>query len=230
MRIRGELAKFGIRVSASTIRTLLRANGLGPAPRRHGPTWSEFLRAQANVILALDFFTAETVLLRTLYVLFAIHIATRRVMILGVTRNPDSAWVTQQARNLAMGERLQGIRFAIRDRDSKYSAPFDEVLRTEGAKIVKTPILSPRANAHAERWVRTARAECLDWILVLGRRHLEQVLRTYAAHYNRARPHRGRELKTPEPRPDPAPWRADGARIRRHDVLGGLIREYELAA
>jgi hypothetical protein len=211
VRIRGELAKLGIRVSATTIRTLLRGSGLGPAPRRQGPTWSEFLRAQAKGILALDFFTAETVLLQTLHVLFAIHIATRPVMILGVTRSPDSAWVTQQVRNLAVREGLAGIRFAIRDRDSKYSGPFDEVLRTEGVKIVKTPIRSPPANAFAERWVRTARAECLDWILVLGRRHLERVLRTYAAHYDKARPHRGLELKTPEPRPDPAPWPADGA-------------------
>jgi hypothetical protein len=230
IRIRGELAKLGIRVSATKIRTLLRANALGPAPRRHGPTWSEFLGSQAEAILALDFFTAETVLLRTLYVLFAIHIATRRVMILGVTGNPDSAWVTQQARNLAVGEGLGGIRFAIRDRDSKFSGPFDEVLRSEGVRVVKTPIRSPRANAHAERWVRTARAECLDWMLVLGRGHLERVLRTYAAHYNRARPHRGLELKTPEPQLDPARWSAEGARVRTHAVLGGLIREYELAA
>jgi putative transposase len=230
LRIRGELAKLGIRVSATTIRTLLRANGLGPAPRRNGPTWSEFLRAQANGILALDFFTMETVLLRTMFVLFAIHIATRRVMILGVTPSPDSAWVAQQARNLAVGERLRGIRFVIRDRDAKYARPFDEVLLTEGVKIVKTPIRSPRANAHAERWVRSARAECLDWTLIFGRRHLERVLRTYAVHHNRARPHRGLELGTPEPRPDPAHWPADGARVRTRDVLGGLIHEYELAA
>jgi len=230
IRIRGELAKLGIWVSATKIRTLLRANGLGPAPRRDGPTWSEFLRSQADAILALDFFTTESVLLRTLYVLFAIELGTRRLHILGVTRNPDSAWVTQQARNLAVGEGLHGIRFAIRDRDSKFSGPFDEVLRSEGVKIVKTPIRAPRANAHAERWIRTARAECLDWILVLGRRHLERVLRTYAFHYNRARPHRGLELKTPERRLDPGRWPADGARVRTRDMLGGLIREYEVAA
>jgi transposase len=109
LRIRGELAKLGIRVSATTIRTLLRANGLGPAPRREGPTWSEFLRSQAQGILALDFFTVETALLHTLYVLFAIHVGSRQVHVLGVTRNPDSAWVTQQTRNLAVGERLQGL-------------------------------------------------------------------------------------------------------------------------
>jgi hypothetical protein len=229
IRIRGELAKLGIRVSATKIRTLLRANGIGPAPRRHGPTWSTFLRSQAEAILALDFFTAETVFLQTLYVLFAIHIATRRVTVLGVTRNPDSAWVTQQARNLAMGESLRGVRYVIRDRDSKFSGPFDDVLRSEGARIIKTPVRAPQANAHAERWIRTARVECLDWMLVLGRRHLEHVLRGYTAHYNQARPHRGLELKTPEPRRHPAPP-AEGIRIRRRDVLAGLIHEYERAA
>ena len=230
VRIRGELAKLGVKVSATKIRTLLRRAGLGPAPRRGGPTWSEFLRAQARGILAFDFFTVETLMLRTLYVLFAIEVGSRRVHILGITRNPDSAWVTQQARNLVVGERLQGVGFLIRDRDSKFSGPFDEVFRTEGVKIIKTPIRAPRANAFAERWVRTIRTECLDWILVLGRRHLERVLQAYAAHYNDARPHRGLELKTPEPRPDPIPPHARGARVRRHDVLGGLIHEYELAA
>jgi transposase InsO family protein len=147
-----------------------------------------------------------------------------------VTRNPDSAWITQQARNLVVGERLGGIRFVIRDRGQTFSGPFDEVFPSEGARIIKTPVRAPRANAHAERWVRTARAECLDWMLVLGRRHLERMLRTYAAHYNEARPHRGLELKTPGPRPYPTPWPADAAQVRRLDVLGGLIHEYELAA
>jgi putative transposase len=206
IRIRGELAKLGIKVSATKIRTLLRANGLGPAPRRDGPTWSGFLRSQAQAILALDFFTVETAWLRTMYVLFAIHLGSRRVHVLGVTRTPDSAWVTQQARNLAVGERLEGIRFLIRDRDSKFSGPFDEVFRSEGVRIIKAPIRAPRANAFAERWVRTVRTECLDWMLVLGRRHLEHVLRVYADHYNEARPHRGLDLRTPEPRPDRAPW------------------------
>jgi putative transposase len=230
IRIRGELAKLGIRVSATKIRTLLRANGIGPAPRRDGPTWSQFLRSQAEGILALDFFTVETIMLRTMYVLFAVHLGSRCVQVLGVTRNPDSAWVSQQARNLAVGERLRGIRFVIRDRDSKFPGPFDEVFRSEGVRIVKTPIRAPRANAFAERWVRTVRAECLDWVLVLGRRHLARVLGTYVAHYNRARPHRGLDLRTPEPSPDRAPWPTRRPRIRTHHVLGGLIREYELAA
>ncbi len=183
IRIRGELAKLGIRVSATRIRTLLRASALGPAPRRVGPSWSEFLRAQAQGILALDFFTVETAWLRTLYVLFAIEVGSRHVHILGVTRNPDSACVSQQARNLAVGERLQRIRFVIRDRDTKFAVPFDEVFRSEGVNVLKTPVRAPRANAFAERWIRTVRAECLDWILVLGRRHLERILTSYIAHY-----------------------------------------------
>jgi transposase InsO family protein len=152
------------------------------------------------------------------------------VHVLGVSGNPDSAWVTQQARNLAVGERLKGIRFVIRDRDAKFSGSFDEVFRSERVNIVRTPIRSPRANAFAERWVRTVRTECLDWILVFGRRHLERVLRTYTSHYNARRPHRGLGLKTPERLPDRA-LRPDGhARVRRRDVLGGLLHEYELAA
>jgi putative transposase len=121
IRIRGELKKLGVRLSATKIRTLLRTNGLGPAPRRDGPTWSEFLRAQAHGILAFDFLTVETAWLRTLYILFAMELGSRRVHVLGVTRNPDSAWVTQQARNLAVGERLERLQFVIRDRDTKFS-------------------------------------------------------------------------------------------------------------
>jgi transposase InsO family protein len=129
-----------------------------------------------------------------------------------------------------VGERLQGVRFLIRDRDSKYSGPFDEVFRTEGVKVVKTPIRAPKANAFAERWVRTVRTECLDWMLVFGRRHLERILGIYTAHYNGRRPHRGLELQTPDPRPDRLPRPVLGGRVRRHDLLGGHIHEYEVAA
>jgi putative transposase len=146
IRIRGELAKLGVRVSATRIRTLLRANGFGPAPRRSGPTWNEFLRAQAQGILALDFFTVETALLRTLYVLFAIGVGSRRVHVLGVTAHPDSAWVTQQARNLAVGERLQGVRFLIRDRDSKYSGPFRRGLPDRGGEGHRDPDPGPEGE------------------------------------------------------------------------------------
>jgi transposase len=199
LRIRGELLKLGIRVSATSIRTVLRREGLGPAPRRTGASWSEFLRAQAHGIVAIDFFAVETVWLRTMYVLFAIELASRRVHLLGVTRNPDSAWVTQQARNLAVGERLRGVGFLIRDRDSKFSGPFDEVFRTEGVRVIRTPIRAPKANAFAERWVRTARRECLDHLLILGRRHLQGLLGEFAGHYNAERPHRGLRLARPSP-------------------------------
>ena len=162
--------------------------------------------------------------------LFGIELGSRRVHVLGVTRNPDSDWVTQQARNLAAGKRLRGVRFLIRDRDSKFSGPFDEVFRTEGVRIIKTPIRSPRANAFAERWVRTVRTECLDWTLIGSRRHLERVLRTYTSHYNNARPHRGLELTTPEPGRVARHRGRHAGSVLRRDLLGGLIHEYEVAA
>jgi len=169
VRIQGEVRKLGIRVGASTIRCVLRRTGLGPAPRRMGPTWSEF-RAQAKGVIACDFFTVETVFRKTLYVLFFIELSTRRVHVAGTTGRPDSAWVTQQARNLAITGGLEDKRTLLRDRDSKFSGPFDEVFRTEGLRVLRTPDRAPRANAVAKRWVGSARRECLDHILVMGRR------------------------------------------------------------
>jgi putative transposase len=228
-RIRGELLKLGVRVSATTVRSVMLRGGLDPAPRRGGPTWSEFLRSQAAGILACDFFTVETVTLRTLYVLFFIELSTRRVHIAGATAHPDSAWVTQQARNLAIREQLGTARFLLRDRDAKFSGAFDAVFQTEGIQVIRTPIRAPRANAFAERFVRTIRQECLDHILVYGRRHLDQVLHAYAGHYMEERPHRGLRLATPS-----GHW-ADrrvglSAVLRRRDILGGLIHEYQWAA
>jgi putative transposase len=152
-RIRGELLKLEIRISATTVRTILLRAGLDPAPRRAGPTWTEFLRSQASGILATDFFTVETIRLKTIYVLFFIELSTRRVHVAGVTAHPDSAWVTGQARNLTIEERLSGVRFLIRDRDAKFCGPFDEVLRGEGVRVIRTPIRAPRANAFAERFL-----------------------------------------------------------------------------
>ena len=152
VRIQGELRKLGIRVGASTIRRILRRSGLGPAPRRTGPTWSEFLRAQGRGVLACDFFTVETVFLKTLYVLFFIEPSSRQVHMAGTTSQPDSAWVTQQARNLSMvGGVLEDKHLLLRDRDAKFSGPFDEVFRTEGLTALKTPFRAPRANGFAER-------------------------------------------------------------------------------
>ncbi len=163
-RIQGELAKLGLRVSATAIRTLLDRHGLGPAPRRGGVSWPVFFRQQAASIPACDFFTVETMWLKTLYVLFFIELGSRRAHLGGCTANPDTAWVTQQARNLAREwPAAEGqVRFLVRDRDSKFTEAFDEVFRSEAVRVLRTPVRAPRANAYAERWVRTVRTECLD--------------------------------------------------------------------
>jgi putative transposase len=223
-RIGGELAKRGLRVSPTTVRRLLARAGLGPAPRRSGQGWREFLRAQAASIVACDFFTVESVLLRRYYVLFFIAHANRRVWLAGCSPKPTGTWVTQQARNLGLDLADQGMRFLIRDRDSKYSGPFDQVFGSSGIRIVKTPVRAPQGNAIAERFVRTVRGECLDWLLILNRRHLERVLRVFVDHYNTQRPHRALKLQPPQP-PEPPPTATTGA-IQRHDRLGGLIHEY----
>jgi putative transposase len=227
-RIAGELRKLGLRVSPSTIRRILLANRVGPAPRRSGSSWREFLRQQAASTLACDFFTVETVSLRRFYVLFFIELESRRVHLAGCTTNPTGAWVTQQARNLSFTGLFERVRFLIHDRDSKFSGAFDEVFRSEGIQVIHTPIRAPQANAYAERFVGTVRAECLDWLLIVGRRHLETVLRIYIAHYNRERPHRGLALLSPDsPNADPQPSQGE---IKRRDRLGGLIHEYHRAA
>ena len=147
-----------------------------------------------------------------------------------MTAHPDSAWVTQQARNLAIEQRLIGIQFLVRERDAKFSGPFDEVFRTEDVRVIRTPIRAPKANAFAERFVRTVRFECLDHVLVHGRRHLERVLRTYVEHYSRERPHRGLGLATPIPTPRAVHRNVRTRSIGRRDMLGGLIHEYAWAA
>jgi putative transposase len=165
-------------VSATAIRTTLRRHGLDPTPRPTATTWRAFLRQQAAGIVACDFFTVDTVWLRRLYVLFVIELDTRHVHLGGVTANPNAAWVTQQARNLLLRLEDQGrrVRFLIRDRDAKFCRAFDDIFRSEGAEVLLTPVQAPNANACAERWIRTVRAECLDWLLIVGREHLEPVL------------------------------------------------------
>jgi transposase InsO family protein len=227
-RIAGELLKLGVRISPSTVRRLLLAAGLTPAPRRSGPSWREFLRQQAASVLACDFFTVEALSLRRYYVLFFIELGSRRVHLAGCTTNPTGGWVTQQARNLSFTGLLERTRFLIHDRDSKFTASFDDVFRSEGIKVIHTPIRAPQANAYAERFVRTVRRECLDWLLILGRRHLEHVLRHYVNHYNAERPHRALALIPPEA--ENRAVRPGNAKIERHDLLGGLIHEYRTAA
>jgi putative transposase len=184
-RIQGELLGLGIRIAPSTVWAILRRHGVGPAPRRAELSWLQFLRAQASAIIACDFLTIETLWLRRLYVLFFIELGSRRVHFGGVTANPHERWVTQQARNLAMtlAKREQPVRFLVRDRDSKFTRSFDEVFRTEGIRVIRTPVRAPKAKAQAERWVGSLRRECLDRVLIVGCRHLEQVVRTYIRHY-----------------------------------------------
>lgn len=228
LRIVGELAKLGVTVSKTSVATVLGRHGLPPAPRRLGPTWSEFLRAQAKGILATDFFHVDGVLLRRYYVLFIIEIDSRVVHLLRVTTNPAMAWVTQVARNFAadLEEAGRRFRFLVRDRDTKFTTSFDAVFASIGIKSIRTSVRSPRANAFAERWVRTVREECLDHLLVYSRRHLESVLAEYVNHYNQARPHRGLQLAPPSPCHETL----NTGEVRRHDVLGGLIHEYDRAA
>jgi putative transposase len=200
IRIQGECRKLGIRVGASTIKRLLLGEGLGPAPRRDGPSWSEFLRSQATGIIACDFFTVETMLLRRFYVLFFIELSTSKLHVMSATSQPNAEFVTQQARNLfayRLDQRNDPIRFLIRDHDCKYTSSFDEVLRSEGAQVVLTPIRAPTAHAFAERVVKTVRSEIPDWTLIVSRKHLDQVLRTYVSHYNVERPRRGRRASGP---------------------------------
>ncbi len=180
-------------------------------------------------IVACDFFTVETVSLRRLYVLFFIEVGSRRVRLGGVSANPNGSWVTQQARNLVLDCDGEPPRFLIRDRDAKFSGPFDEVFASEGTEVIRTPRRAPRANAYAERWVRTVRNECLDWLLIANRRHLERVLGVYVEHYNRQRPHRGLELRPPTGSEGP-PMSETAVGVSRRDVLGGLIHEYERVA
>jgi transposase InsO family protein len=229
LRIVGELQKLGITVSKGSVANVVRRHGLPPAPRRQGPTWAEFLRAQATGILATDFFTVDTVWLRRYYVLFVIEVERRVVHVLGVTANPNGPWVTQVARNFAsdLDEAGRRFRFLVRDRDTKFTAGFDTVFASIGVETIKTPIRSPRANAFAERFVRTIRAECLDQLLVFSRRHLQAVLADYIRHYNQARPHRGLQLAQPLPQPMSP---TTSGKIIRHDVLGGIIHEYDIAA
>jgi transposase InsO family protein len=233
-RIQGELVNLGYRVAASTVWTILTRAGVDPAPRQTGPTWTQFLTAQAKGILACDFLHVDTIGLTRIYVLFLMEIATRRVHILGATTNPTGMWVAQQARNLMMdlGDRARQFRFLIRDRDAKYTAAFDEVFTTEGIEVLRSPPQAPRANAYAERWVRTVRRECLDRILIYSPRHLLATLSEYVRHYNGHRPHQGIHQRPPnatDTAPAPVVDLA-AARIRQRKILNGLINEYSQAA
>jgi transposase InsO family protein len=233
-RIVGELQSLGIAVSATSVRAILARHGLPPAPQRDELAWRDFLRQHAATTLACDFFTVETAWLKRIYVLFFISLESRRVEFVACTANPTGAWVAQQARNLLMtlDDRQQPLRFLIHDRDAKFGGGCDHVFQSEGITVIRTPVQAPNANAHAERWVGSVRRECLDRLLIFSRRQLEHVLRVYAGHYNRHRPHRSLTFRPPEQADgSPTPLRAPPyPQLNRRDLLGGLIHEYEYAA
>jgi putative transposase len=232
VRIQGELQKLGVRVSRASIQRLLRRRRIPPAPKRDRLTWRRFLTAHASTALACDFAHVDcAVTLQRLYLFFVIELETRYVHLLGVTTNPDGAWTAQAARNLLMdlGERADAFNVLIRDRAGQFTDVFDAALAAAGITVVKTPARCPKANAIAERWIRTLRAELTDRMLILGARHLRRVLTEYVRHYNQARPHRALGLQPPRP-PAYVVDLAQHHLIRRKPVLGGLINEYERAA
>src|ERR1017187_5486724 len=234
-RIHGELTKLGVTVAPSTVWEILRAAGINPAPRRSGPSWRQFLHAQAAGIVAADFLHVDTVLLRRLHVLVFIEHGTRRMHLGGVTANPTGEWTVQQARNLALspGERFEDIKFLIRDRGSNFTSSFDAVFQDTGTRILRTAVQAPRMNAICERLAGTLRRELLDRVLILGEAHLRTVLAEYQTHYNTARPHQGIAQRVPDSEcraPHITATDSGVERIRRKTVLNGLINEYMHAA
>jgi len=196
-------------------------------------TWRDFIRAHRDSLLAVDFFTVETIWLQRLYILFLIELGSRRVHLAGCTANPGAQWVIQQARQVswALADRSKPIRLLIRDRDQKFTDRFDEVFRGDRIEVVRTPFRAPQANGVAERFVRTVRTECLDWLLVLSQRHGERILEAFVDHYNRHRPHRALALAPPDGgRLVALPSPFTDAPILRRDALGGVIHEYVRAA
>ncbi len=231
-RIQGELARLGYAIAASTVWEVLHAAGIDPAPRRAGPTWRQFLGAQAHAIIACDFLVVETVLLKRLHVLVFIEHGTRRLHLAGVTAHPTGAWAVQQARNLAMdlGDRLGTLRFLIHDRDPLFTTAFGEVFKAEGLRIINTLPQTPRMNAICERVIGTLRRELLDRILILGERYLDLVLYEYIAHYNRHRPHQSRRQRPPDIETQPVRHEADLRNVHRKPVVTGVINEYHQVA
>ncbi len=223
-RIQGELGTLGHAVSASAVRAALRRHRVPPAPqRRRATSWRAFINRHQDQPLACDFFTVETLCLKTLHILFFIEISTRRVHLAGCTAHPTAAWVAQQARQRArtVQESDAPPRFLIHDRDATFPASSDAVFAAEGVAVVRTPYRSPTANAYAERWVESVRAACPDHLLIVNEAHLRHVLAAYVRHDNEARPHQGLRQQTPVL---VAP-RACAGPVRRRDVLGGLIHE-----
>ncbi|MBC8509983.1 MAG: transposase [Chloroflexi bacterium] len=223
-KIHGELRKLGFKVSKSTVRNVLTQNSIQPAPVRNGSIgWRDLMSHYKEQLLACDFFTVETIWFQTIYVLFFIELGSRRVHFAGVTTNPDAIWVSQQARQLVwkLSEGDQSLRFLLHDNDSSFGKAFDAVFLSEGFQVIPTPFQAPNANAFAERWIRTAREECLDHILIFSAAHLRRVLTEFVDYYNTSRPHQGIEQQTPIPYPSSL----EGA-IHSRKILGGIINDY----
>lgn len=233
-RVHGELARLGHKIAVSTVWGILHDAGIGPAPRRNGPTWRQFLATQAHGILAVDFVHIDTVLLKRIYALILIEHGTRRVHLLGISANPDGAWTAQAARNMLMdlGGRANAFKFMIRDRGGQFTDVFDAVLADAGIRVIKSPPQAPRANAICERMIGTLRRELFDRILILGERHLRLILEKFLAHYNGIRPHRALRQLSPAQAATTPPAPIDLAvyRLCRKPILGGLTSEYQIAA
>jgi putative transposase len=232
-RVQGELVKLGHPIAASTVWQILHAAGIDPASRRSGPTWKQFLTAQARGILAVDFVHVDTVLLRRLYALIVIEHGTRRVHLAGITANPDGAWTAQAARSFLMdlGQRVASVKFLLRDRAGQFTSSFDAVFQAEAIRILASPPQAPRANAICERMIGTLRRELFDRLLIVNEHHLRRVLTEYLRHYNAARPHRALgQLAPAQAHARPQQINLAEHRIRRKQVLGGLTHEYQIAA
>lgn len=233
-RVQGELVRLGHRIAASTVWQILHDAGIDPAPRRSGPSWKQFLTAQAKAVLAVDFVHVDTVLLRRIYALIAIEHGSRRTFLVGVSAHPSGAWTTQAARNLLMdlGDRATTLKFLLRDRDSRFTKGFDAVFAADGIRILTSPARAPRANAICERMIGTLRRELLDRILIVNERHLRQVLTTYLHHFNEARPHRALAQLTPTQADAQPPHVINlvSCHVRRRSILDGLTSEYQIAA
>lgn len=223
-KIQGELLKLGYKLGSTSVRNVLKRYRISPAPQRSTGSWPSFLGHYKDQILACDFFTVETIWFKTIYVLFFIELGTRQIHLAGCTPNPDQTWFAQQARQLVwnLKDDSRDVAFLIHDNDRKFTASFDTVFSSEGIEILHTPYRAPRANAFAERWIRSVREECLDHILILNESHLHRVLREYGEYYNHARPHQSLDQHFPIS----GPVSNNGGLIRRRDILGGVIHDY----
>ncbi len=231
-RIHGELVGLGHHIGASTVWRILKKSGIRPAPDRTSVTWTQFLRSQAAV--ACDFATVDTALLRRYYLLFFIDVTSREVFYAGITTNPTGPWTTQAARNLFLRhpDRFSGTRALVRDRGSQFVDTFDEIFRTEGFKILKTPVRTPVANTFAERWIGTLRRELLDRTIIWNQHQLEGLVTDYIDHYNAHRPHRSLGQRPPlQNQATVSELQAPNAsQVTRSTRCDGLINEYRNAA